>query len=178
MRRAPDARLHVRGGSWQLRRRVGRIVSSVFRAGDAATAVAMYHAACEMLEGCCPRAARVPEEGEPDALAYLDFPPSHWKRLRTNNVRERANREIKRRSRVVQVFPSESSLLRLVGAVMCDQAETWSGSRYFSERKMAEMHDAALRKGASGRHDWAELEKTARKMVESSLELADRVESD
>ena len=73
---------------------------------------------------------------------------------------------------------SESSLLRLVGAVMCDQAETWSGSRYFSERKMAEMHDAALRKGASGRHDWAELEKTARKMVESSLELADRVESD
>lgn len=161
MRRAPDARLHVRGGSWQLRRRVGRIVSSVFRAGDAATAVAMYHAACEMLEGCCPRAARVPEEGEPDALAYLDFPPSHWKRLRTNNVRERANREI-----------------RLVGAVMCDQAETWSGSRYFSERKMAEMHDAALRKGASGRHDWAELEKTAGKMVESSLELADRVESD
>ncbi len=61
------------------------------------------------------------EEAEPDALAYLDFPPSHWKRLRTNNVQERANREIKRRSRVVQVFPSESSLLRLVGAVMCDR---------------------------------------------------------
>lgn len=40
-----------------------------------------------------------------------------------------------------------------------------------------EMHDAALRRGASGCHDWAELEKTARKMVESSLELADRVES-
>ena len=164
-------------GSWQLRRRVGRIVSSVFRAGDAATAVAMYHAACEMLEGCCPRAARVLEEAEPDALAYLDFPPSHWKRLRTNNVQERANREIKRRSRVVQVFPSESSLLRLVGAVMCDQAETWSGSHYFSERKMAEMHDAAFRMGAAGEHDWAELEKAARKMIESSLELADSVEA-
>lgn len=164
-------------GSWQLRRRVGRIVSSVFRARDAATAVAMYHAACEMLEGCCPRAARVLEEAEPDALAYLDFPPSHWKRLRTNNVQERANREIKRRSRVVQVFPSESSLLRLVGAVMCDQAETWSGSRYFSERKMAEMHDAAFRMGAAGEHDWAELEKAARKMIESGLELADSVEA-
>lgn len=164
-------------GSWQLRRRVGRIVSSVFRARDAATAVAMYHAACEMLEGCCPRAARVLEEAEPDALAYLDFPPSHWKRLRTNNVQERANREIKRRSRVVQVFPSESSLLRLVGAVMCDQAETWSGSRYFSERKMAEMHDTAFRMGAAGEHDWAELEKAARKMIESSLELADSVEA-
>lgn len=90
---------------------------------------------------------------------------------------ERANREIKRRSRVVQVFPSESSLLRLVGAVMCDQAETWSGSRYFSERKMAEMHDAAFRMGAAGEHDWAELEKAARKMIESSLELADSVEA-
>lgn len=164
-------------GSWQLRRRMGRIVSSVFRAGDAATAVAMYHAACEMLEGCCPRAARVLEEAEPDALAYLDFPPSHWKRLRTNNVQERAKREIKRRSRVVQVFPSESSLLRLVSAVMCDQAETWSTSRCFSEMKMAEMHDAAFRMSAAGEHDWAELEKTARKMIESSLELADSVEA-
>ena len=131
-------------GTWQLRRRVGRIVSSVFRAGDAATAVAMYHAAHEMLEGCCPRVARVRDEAGSDALAYLDFPPSHWKRLRTNNVRERANREIKRRSRVVQVLLSDSSLLRLVGAVMCDQAEPWPGSRYFSERKIAEMHDAEL----------------------------------
>ena len=42
---------------------------------------------------------------------------------------------------------------------------------------MAEMHDAELRKDASGRHDWAELEKTARKMAESSLELVDRVDS-
>ena len=135
-------------GTWRQRRHVRRTVSSVFRARGAATAVAMYHAACEMLEGCCPRAARVLEEAEPDALAYLDFPPSHWKRLRTNNVQERAELDIKRRSRVVQVFPSESLLLRLVGAVICDQAETWSGSRYFSERKMAEMHDAALRRGA------------------------------
>lgn len=109
----------------------------------------MYHAACEMLEGCCPRAERVLEEAEPDALAYLDFPTSHWKRLRTNNVQERANREIKRRSRVVQVFPSEKSLLRLVGSVMCDHVETWFGSRNFTERKM----------------------------VESSLEFADRVDS-
>lgn len=78
------------------------------------------------------------EEAEPDALAYLDFPPSHRKRLRTNNVQERANREIKRRSSVVQVFPSESSLLRLVGAVMCDQAETWSGSLLMFTKKWSE----------------------------------------
>ena len=93
-------------GPWQLRRRIGRILSPVFRGRDAATVTAMYHVAIDMLEACCPRAAAILEEAEPDALAYLDFPPSHWKRLRTNNVQERTNREIKRRSRVAQVFPS------------------------------------------------------------------------
>ncbi|MEE8724136.1 MAG: transposase [Atopobiaceae bacterium] len=80
------------------------------------------------------------EEAEPDALAYLDFPPSHWKRLRTNNLQERTNREIKRRSRVVQVFPSEKSLERLVGAVLCEVDEEWGRRRYFSEDKMAELY--------------------------------------
>lgn len=81
-----------------------------------------------------------------DALAYLAFPPAHWKRLRTNNVQERANREIMRRSRVVQVFPSERSLERLVGAGMCEQDERWSASRYFAYDKMQELHDERRRK--------------------------------
>lgn len=67
----------------------------MFRGRDAATVTAMYHAACDMLEGCCPRAAAVLEEAEPDALAYLGFPPTQWKCLRTNNVQEGTNRENK-----------------------------------------------------------------------------------
>lgn len=59
--------------------------------------MAMYHVACDMLEECCSKAARTLEEAEPDALANLDF----RRHLRTNNVQERANREIKRRSRVI-----------------------------------------------------------------------------
>lgn len=164
-------------GSWQLRRRVGRIVSQVFRGRDAATVTAMYHAACDMLEECCPRAAAVLEEAEPDALAYLDFPPTHWKRLRTNNVQERTNREIKRRSRVVQVFPSTGSLVRLAGAVMCEQDEVWQGSRYFSEARMNELYDEGRTRGIDGPVDWARLEDEARRMIESGLELADRVET-
>ena len=164
-------------GSRQLRRRVGRIVSQVFHGRDAATVTAMYHAACDMLEGCCPRAAAILEEAEPDALAYLDFPPSHWKRLRTNNVQERTNREIKRRSRVVQVFPSTASLVRLAGAVMCEQDEIWQESRYFSEAKMSELYDEGRSRGADGAVDWARLEAEAGKMIESALELADRVEA-
>lgn len=164
-------------GSWQLRRRVGRIVSQVFRGRDAATVTAMYHVACDMLEGCCPRAAAILEEAEPDALAYLDFPPSHWKRLRTNNVQERTNREIKRRSRVVQAFPSTASLVRLAGAVMCEQDETWQESRYFSEAKMGELYDEGRTRGLDGTVDWSRLEAEARKMIESGLELADRIEA-
>ena len=164
-------------GSWQLRRRVGRIVSQVFRGRDAATVTAMYHVACDMLEGCCPRAAAILEEAEPDALAYLDFPPSHWKRLRTNNVQERTNREIKRRSRVVQAFPSTASLVRLAGAVMCEQDETWQESRYFSEAKMRELYDEGRTRGLDGTVDWSRLEAEARKMIESGLELADRIEA-
>jgi transposase-like protein len=75
--------------SRHLRRRVARIVSPVFRAKDAEVVRAMYHLATEMLEECCQRAARILEAAEPDALAYLDFPASHWKRLRTNNVQFR-----------------------------------------------------------------------------------------
>lgn len=164
-------------GSWQLRRRVGRTVSQVFRGRDAATVTAMYHVACDMLEGCCPRAAAILEEAEPDALAYLDFPPSHWKRLRTNNVQERTNREIKRRSRVVQAFPSTASLVRLAGAVMCEQDEAWQESRYFSEAKMRELYDEGRTRGLDGTVDWSRLEAEARKMIESGLELADRIEA-
>lgn len=156
---------------------MGRVVSQVFRGRDAATVTAMYHAACDMLAGCCLRAAAIFEEAEPDAPAYLDFPPTHWKRLRTNNVQERTNREIKRRSRVLQVFPSTGSLVRLAGAVMCEQGEIWQEPRYFSEVRMNELYDEGRTRGIDGTVNWARLEAEARKMIESGLELADRVEA-
>ena len=164
-------------GSRQLRRRVGRIFSQVFRGRDAATVTAMYQAACDMLEGCCPRAAAILEEAEPDALAYLDFPPTHWKRLRASNVQERTNREIKRRSRVVQVFPSTGSPVRLAGASICEQDEIWQESRYFSEARMNELYDDGRTRGIDGTVDWARLEAEAGKRHESGLELADRIEA-
>lgn len=165
-------------GSRQLKKRVCRILSPVFRAKDAEAARAMYHVACDMLRECCPKAAAVAEEAEPDALAYLAFPPSHWKRLRTNNVQERANREIKRRCRVVQAFPSEKSLERLVGAVMCEQDETWSESRYFAYDKIQELYDEGRTEKPAGVGRPAdELAKEARETILASLALADKVEA-
>lgn len=164
-------------GSRSLKRRVGRIMSPVFRAKDAATARAMYHVACDMLRDCCPKAADVAEEAEPDALAYLAFPPSHWKRLRTNNLQERANREIKRRSRVVQVFPPEKSLERLVGAVTCELDEQWSESRYFAYGKIQELYDERGAGPSESERPAAELAEAARKMILASIELAEKVDA-
>ena len=98
-----------------------------------------------------------------------NFPQGHWKRLRTN-------REIKRKSRVVQVFPSVESLERLAGIVMCEQDDAWSESRYFSERNMAELYtDKPAPSPDSGR-DPEELAAVARKTILASLDLADQVD--
>ena len=90
----------------------------------------MYQTACGLISRLSRDAAAVMESAEADALAHLDFPAGHRRRIRTNNVQERLNREIKRRSRVVQSFPSEASLVRLVGAVCCEAREEWSSRRY------------------------------------------------
>ena len=82
-----------------------------------------YRAAIDAVAAMSARAAALLEEAEADALAYLDFPAEHRRRIRTNNAQERMNREIKRRSRVVQVFPSAESMLRLVGAACAEQDE-------------------------------------------------------
>ena len=94
----------------------------------------LYHLACGEIAGICPRAAGLLEDAEADALAYLDFPYAHHRRIRTNNVQERANRELKRRSRVVQVFPSRKSLIRMLGAVFSKWTRT--GRREGGEESM------------------------------------------
>lgn len=156
---------------------MARIVAPVFRAKDHNQARTAYRLACEMPRGCCPKAARVLEEAEPDALACLDLPKSHWKRLRTNNVQERTNRETKRRPRVVQVFPSEASLTRLVGAVLCEWDEEWSGSRYFSEEKISELYEGRPKPEPPTEERSEELRLVTEQAIKASLELADWMEA-
>ena len=167
----------VRGATGrQLRRRVARIVAPVFRARGAGQVRATYHLACEMPGRCRPKAAKILGEAEPDALAYLDFPQSHRRRLRTNNVQERTNGETKRRSRVVQVPPSVGSLTRLVGAVMCERDEEWPESRHLSEKKISEPCGDRPRHTPPTRERQEELRLIAKQAIEASLELADRME--
>lgn len=109
---------------------------------DPALARAGYRRACELLAARDPAGARLLEDAEPSALAYLDFPREHAVWVRTNNVCERMNCEVKRRTRVVQVFPSFDSLVRLVGAVCCDQNDAWlSATNFIDPRTLAEGYE-------------------------------------
>jgi len=68
-----------------------------------------------------------------DIHNYRVFPEKHWKKISTTNMMERVNKEIKRRSRVVGAFPSDSSLVRLIGSILMDMDEEWTtGKRYLS----------------------------------------------
>ena len=104
-------------------------MQAVFAESEPASVRAAYHAAIDAIGGFSQEAAELLEKAEADALAYLDFPAEHHRRIRTNNVQERTNREIKRRTRVVQAFPSAESMIRLVGAVMTEADEDWSTRR-------------------------------------------------
>lgn len=105
-------------------------VKAAFAERDPQLVRAAYRRAAEVVAGISPRAGELLADAEPDALAYLDFPYEHHVRLRTNNVQERANAEIKRRTKVVGVFPSAESMLRLVGAVLVDVNEEWMSMNF------------------------------------------------
>ena len=80
-----------------------------------------------------PRAMAVLEAGFDDATAVLELPERYRKRLRTTNGVERLNQEIRRRERVIRIFPNRESVIRLVGALLMELDEKWgSGSRYFN----------------------------------------------
>jgi putative transposase len=78
-----------------------------------------------------PQLAAWAEENIPEGLTVFQFPPSHWRRIRTSNGVERLNREIRRRSRVATLFPNEASCLRLVTAVVMEISEEWQTNRIY-----------------------------------------------
>lgn len=100
---------------------------------------AAYRQAAARIAEVKPHAGELPEDAEADALAYLDFPYEHHVRLRTNNVQERANEEIKRRTKVVGVFPSVESMMRLVGSVLIDVNEEWLAMNFIDAASLKEI---------------------------------------
>lgn len=141
------------------------ILHAVFDERDPDLVRELYHLACREIESFCPKAAGLLEEAEADALAYLDFPHAHHRRLRTNNVQERANRELKRRSRVVQVFPSRRSLIRMLGAVFSEMDEDWASRRWFTEESIAQAASPMTAKAPAPAYDGT-AEEHARRIID------------
>ena len=80
------------------------------------------------------------DEAEGDVLAYMSFPKSHWPQIRSTNPIERVNGEIKRRTNVVQIFPNDAAIIRLVGALLLEQNDEWAVSRrYMSLETLARV---------------------------------------
>ena len=92
-----------------------------------------------MLRKQFPGAVPVMEAARDDVLAFLCFPQEHWRKIWSTNPLERLNKEIKRRTNVVGIFPNDAAITRLVGSQLLEQQEEWQleRRRFFSEATMA-----------------------------------------
>lgn len=116
-------------------------VRTIFNQPDHGSAVAQLEKMAEMLQDRYPQVAEMLWEAMEDILAYMHFPESHWRQIRSTNLLERLNKEIARRSDVVGIFPNPASALRLIGMVLAEQNDEWQvGRRYMSQETLALMN--------------------------------------
>ena len=100
-----------------------------------------------------PEVARLLADAEPDLLTHFAFPETHRARIRSTNPLERLNKEIKRRTAVVGIFPNRASVIRLVGMILAEQDDEWQDGRcYFRPESMAPIDALADRGGEPAAH--------------------------
>jgi len=104
---------------------------AVFDAPDRTEADRRLEMAIRKYEKSAPKLAAWLAENVPDSLTVFAFPAQHRRRLRTSNLLERLNKEIKRRTRVATLFPNEAALLRLVSAVLMEISEEWETEKIY-----------------------------------------------
>lgn len=110
----------------------------IFEQPNRQSAVNQLRGLVEKMAPVYPKAAALLLEAEPDILAYKTFPKEHWRRIHSTNLLERLNREIKRRTKVVGVFPDQLAVFRLVGTLLHEIDDDWRASqrKYFSAESM------------------------------------------
>jgi transposase-like protein len=146
---------HFQGASWQRcqvhfsrnltgmvardrRKELAAELRAIFAAPDRQTALGLAREAADRWRESHPKVAERLEEDIEECLSCLDFPQSHQRRVRNTNGLERFNEEVRRRTRVVRIFPNRESCLRLVSALAVETSEEWTtGKRYLD---MAELY--------------------------------------
>jgi transposase-like protein len=124
---------------------VAATVRTVFAQPDATSAREQWRRVADGFRSRYPKLAQLLDGAEADVLAYLAFPPEHWRQIWSNNPLERLNREVKRRTEVVGIFPNDAAVIRLVGVVLAEQHDEWQvGRRYFSAESLAKLGPDSL----------------------------------
>jgi transposase-like protein len=119
---------------------VSSILRTIFAQPSQEAAVMQLRQVAQQLRGKFPKAMDILEQAESDVLAYMAFPREHWRQIHSTNPLERLNREIRRRSDVVGIFPNRESVIRLIGAILIEQQDEWTvARRYFSLESMAKI---------------------------------------
>ena len=117
---------------------VATLVRTIFEQPDATQVWAQHARVVDQLEDRFPDAASVLIDAGADLLAFAAFPTEHWSAIRSNNPQERLNKELRRRTDVVGIFPNRSAVIRLVGAVLSEQHDEWAvARRYMSVESLA-----------------------------------------
>ena len=108
---------------------VATVIRSVFEQPDEAAAREQLRRAVDGLAERFPKVAELLVAAETDLLVHFTFPDTHRPRIRSTNPLERLNKEIKRRTQVVGIFPNRKSLIRPVGMVLAEQDDEWQDGR-------------------------------------------------
>src|SRR2546421_4750207 len=110
---------------------VATMVRTIFDQPDAASVRAQFGRVVEAIEARFPDAATHLDEARDDLLAFTGFPHEIWRQIWSNNPQERLNKEIRRRTDVVGIFPNRAAIVRLVGAVLAERTDEWTEQRRY-----------------------------------------------
>lgn len=150
---------HFQGATWQrcqvhlmrnilahastrVRADVAEQAKLVLQAPDREEARRRLKTFCERFSKSAPKAVACLEDGFEDAMAVMALPEKYRRLLRTSNMQERLNEEIRRREKVIRIFPNDDSALRLIGALLAEQNEAWLGRRYLDMDAFNEWAEA------------------------------------
>ena len=121
---------------------VAAVFRTIFAQPNPEAASATWDTVGDQLAAGFPKIGPLMDDAKAEVLAFTNFPRPHWAKVWSTNPLERVNKEIKRRARVVGIFPNEAAVIRLVGAVLADIHDEWqvSDRRYLSEASMAKIN--------------------------------------
>jgi putative transposase len=128
------------------KKEMGKGLKRIFGSDNAKEARQRFDGLAEQMEKKASKAIDCLERGLEDSLAVMALPGKYWKRLKSTNMQERLIQEIRRRERVVRIFPNEASALRLMGALLAEIHEEWQGRRYLD---MDDFHEWAAEQSSS-----------------------------